>query len=175
VTFTDRSVNGPQSWTWDFENDGIADSAVQHPQRTYSTPGLYDVKETVTNVAGSASTTRSRLICATGAGAPGPVTGLRFDANRTTVRWNAHPRGGSYDVVRGNLTALRGSGGNYATSSPFCTENDGTDLAATVSLTPVTGQALYVLVRAVECNGTHGTWNDAGTVARDAGLSAPCP
>ncbi|HEX5043734.1 MAG TPA: metallophosphoesterase [Candidatus Polarisedimenticolaceae bacterium] len=173
VTFTDRSVNGPRSWSWDFENDGIVDSSAQHPQRTYTTPGLFGVKETVTNVAGSASATRSRLICVTGSGAPGAVTGLRFDANRTTVRWNAHPRGGSYDVVRGNLSALRTSGGSYPASSPICAENDGTDLTANLLLNPAPGQALYVLVRAVECNGTIGTWNDAGT-NRDPGLVI-CP
>jgi PKD repeat protein len=43
-------VNGPQSWSWDFENDGLADATAQHPQHTYATPGLYDVKERVTNV-----------------------------------------------------------------------------------------------------------------------------
>lgn len=174
VIFTDRSVNGPLSWSWDFENDGLADSTLQHPQRTYASPGLYDVKETVTNVAGSAFTVRSRLVCVTGTGTPGPVAGLRFDPNRTTVRWNAHPRGGAYDVVRGSLSALRSAAGNYASSSPVCVENDGTDLTASVSQTPTAGQAFYILVRAIECSGTTGTWNDGGTVNRDASL-VPCP
>jgi len=175
VTFTDRSVNGPQSWSWDFENDGLADATAQHPQHTYATPGLYDVKESVTNVAGPASTVRSRLICVSGAGAPGPVTGLRFDADRHTVRWNAHPRGGSYDAMRGDLLALRASSGSFPASSPICVENDGQDLMTDVAQTPASGQALYVLVRAVECNGALGTWNDAGTAARDAGLGTACP
>ena len=115
------------------------------------------------------------LICVTGTGAPGPVLGLRFDPDRSTVRWTAHQRGGSYDVVRGSLSALRSSGGNYSTSSPVCVENDGIDLTASVPLTPTASQAIYVLVRAVECNGTVGTWNDVGTLARDAALSGFCP
>jgi hypothetical protein len=53
-------------------------------------------------------------------------------------------------------------------------ENDGTDLTASVSQTPAAGQAIYVLVRVIECNGTIGTWNDAGTTGRDPGLLI-CP
>ena len=125
------------------------------------------------NVAGQGSTTRARLICVTGVGPPGPVTGLLFDADRRTVRWNAHPRGGSYDVVRGSLSALRASAGSFPSSSPVCVENDGQDLLADVVQTPSSGQALYVLVRAIECNGALGTWNDAGS-NRDPGLTI-CP
>ena len=175
VTFTDRSVNGPQSWSWDFQNDGIPDATAQHPVHAYTQPGLYDVKETVQNVAGPGSVVRSRLVCVTGTGAPGPVSGAAFDADRRTLRWTAHPRGGSYDVVRGSLTSLRSSGGSFPGSSPVCVETDGIDLAADVATTPATGQAIYVLVRAVECGGALGTWNDAGTSGRDAGLSGLCP
>jgi hypothetical protein len=53
-------------------------------------------------------------------------------------------------------------------------ENESIDLQADVSMTPTPGQAIYVLVRATECNGALGTWNDAGTSARDV-LSALCP
>ena len=132
------------------------------------------MKETVGNVAGTASASRPRLICVTGTGAPGPVSGVRFDADRRTVRWNAHPRAKSYDVVRGNLMSLRSSAGNFLVPAPVCVENEGTDLQADLSMTPTPGQALYILVRATECNGALGTWNDAGTTTRDT-LNALCP
>ncbi|HEX6810317.1 MAG TPA: PKD domain-containing protein, partial [Planctomycetota bacterium] len=35
AVFTDRSAGNPTSWAWDFENDGIVDSTLQHPVHTY--------------------------------------------------------------------------------------------------------------------------------------------
>ncbi|MBN3035694.1 MAG: VCBS repeat-containing protein [Bacteroidales bacterium] len=50
VQFTDLSTGGIIGWwAWDFENDGITDSWEQHPIHTYTEPGLYSVKLTVTN------------------------------------------------------------------------------------------------------------------------------
>ena len=58
VGFTDASTGtAPLTYAWDFTNDGVTDSAVQSPSYTYSTAGLYTAKLTVTNTAGSNSTT----------------------------------------------------------------------------------------------------------------------
>ena len=43
VTFTDLSTGNPDSWEWDFEGDGIFDSAERNPSHTYETPGSYTV------------------------------------------------------------------------------------------------------------------------------------
>ena len=43
----------PTSWEWDFDNDGTVDSTDQNPQWTYSSPGWYTVKLTVTGPVGS--------------------------------------------------------------------------------------------------------------------------
>ncbi|MFW6302534.1 MAG: PKD domain-containing protein, partial [Bacteroidales bacterium] len=51
VQFTDLSVNDPTSWEWDF-GDGNT-STDQHPQHTYSSPGIYTVELTATNSYGS--------------------------------------------------------------------------------------------------------------------------
>jgi PKD repeat protein len=51
VNFTDRST-GAVSWSWDFDGDGIADSAEQNPQHIFY-PGNYTVNLTVSNSAGS--------------------------------------------------------------------------------------------------------------------------
>ena len=62
VKFTDTSSNLPSSWAWDFNNDGIIDSTAQNPIWTYTTPGLYNVVLTVTNVAGNSTLTKTDYI-----------------------------------------------------------------------------------------------------------------
>ena len=53
VDFTDLSKGSIDSWSWDFDNDGIEDSADQNPTYTYSAPGTYTVKLTVSGLYGS--------------------------------------------------------------------------------------------------------------------------
>ena len=53
VQFTDESTNSPSSWAWDFNNDDIVDSTDPNPICSYSFAGIYPVKLTVTNGAGS--------------------------------------------------------------------------------------------------------------------------
>ncbi|RMG86397.1 MAG: PKD domain-containing protein [Bacteroidetes bacterium] len=52
--FTDKSLNNPTSWLWDF-GDGNT-STEQNPTHTYAVPGDYEVCLTVTNNAGSLTT-----------------------------------------------------------------------------------------------------------------------
>ena len=49
VTFTDKSSGNPTSWEWDFDNDGTVDSTQQSPTYTYSNPGWYTVRLTVSH------------------------------------------------------------------------------------------------------------------------------
>jgi PKD repeat protein len=54
VRFTNQSTGtAPLTLAWDFNNDGMDDSSTRDPTFTYSTPGIYSVKLTVTNIAGS--------------------------------------------------------------------------------------------------------------------------
>jgi PKD repeat protein len=54
VQFTDLSTGGPiTSWAWDFQNDGTVDSTQQNPLYTYTSPGDYTVRLTVTSAGGS--------------------------------------------------------------------------------------------------------------------------
>jgi gliding motility-associated-like protein len=48
VEFKDLSLGNPTAWLWDFGNGNT--STLQHPVATYSTPGLYDVVLTVSNM-----------------------------------------------------------------------------------------------------------------------------
>lgn len=67
VKFVDTSSGIATSWAWDFENDGIVDSNVQHPTFSYAVPGSYTVKLTATNSFGSASATVTNFITVIGA------------------------------------------------------------------------------------------------------------
>lgn len=53
VQFTDESTNSPSSWAWDFNNDGTLDSTDPNPICSFAFAGIYPVKLTVTNGAGS--------------------------------------------------------------------------------------------------------------------------
>ncbi len=56
INFTDTSTGNPASWLWDF-GDG-ATSTLQNPPKVYAAAGAYTVTLTVTNPAGSASTSQ---------------------------------------------------------------------------------------------------------------------
>ena len=49
VYFTDLSINAPQYWSWDFDDDGIIDSIAQDPAFVYNYDGFYTVVLTVSN------------------------------------------------------------------------------------------------------------------------------
>jgi PKD repeat protein len=54
VRFTDQSTGtAPFTYAWDYTNDGVNDSTTQSPSYTYTTPGIYTVRLTTTNAAGS--------------------------------------------------------------------------------------------------------------------------
>lgn len=48
VQFTDQSKGLITGWAWDFDGDGVTDSTQQNPTHTYTKPGTYTVKLTVT-------------------------------------------------------------------------------------------------------------------------------
>jgi PKD repeat protein len=47
VWFTDLSMGDIDTWEWDFENDGVADSTQPYVLHVYENPGTYTVKLTV--------------------------------------------------------------------------------------------------------------------------------
>ncbi len=56
IQFTDSSSGGPVSWAWNF-GDGVS-SSTRNPVHTYASAGSYSVTLSVTNSAGSNSTSR---------------------------------------------------------------------------------------------------------------------
>lgn len=72
------------------------------------------------------------------------------EAQPTVVRWNTLGPGISYDLVRGNVAALRSIGGLTDLGVVTCVENDSTDLSnrgfGDAAVPPV-GQAFFYLAR----------------------------
>jgi PKD repeat protein len=53
ITFTDRTLENPTSWSWTFEGGTPATSTAQNPSVLYTTPGTYDVTLVVSNPQGN--------------------------------------------------------------------------------------------------------------------------
>jgi trimeric autotransporter adhesin len=68
VQFTDTSTGTVDSREWDFQNDGTVDSTAAAPTFTYTSANTYTAKLTVTNTAGSTSTTRTITVSPPGGG-----------------------------------------------------------------------------------------------------------
>nr|WP_319374819.1 PQQ-binding-like beta-propeller repeat protein [uncultured Methanobacterium sp.] len=66
VQFNDTSLGLITSWAWDFDNDGKIDSTLQNPIYTYTKPGNYTVKLTVTGPYYSSVKTLANLFTVVG-------------------------------------------------------------------------------------------------------------
>lgn len=62
VKFTDLSRNTPLTYNWDFNNDGTVDATTVDPSFTFTTPGSYSVRLTVTNAFGGNTATKNAFI-----------------------------------------------------------------------------------------------------------------
>jgi PKD repeat protein len=74
VHFSDTSSGSVQAWAWDFQDDGTVDATTASPQFTYSTPGTYTARLTVSNAAGSDSATATITVTDGGGGGGGGST-----------------------------------------------------------------------------------------------------
>jgi PKD repeat protein len=81
VSFIDQSTNTPTSWAWDFQDDGITDSTTQNPSFTYTVPGSFDVRLTVSNAGGTDSQVIQEFVVV---GAPPPAPVADFSATPTS-------------------------------------------------------------------------------------------
>ena len=78
VQFTDQSTNSPTSWKWEYMKPATTAgtgtwtqfSTAQNPSYTFSTTGIYSIRLTVTNVAGSSNLTKTNYITVTQVPAP---------------------------------------------------------------------------------------------------------
>ncbi|OPX69426.1 MAG: hypothetical protein A4E37_00417 [Methanoregulaceae archaeon PtaB.Bin056] len=62
VTFAATTTGNVIGYAWDFDNDGDTDSTDQSPTYTYSTPGVYSVKLTITGISSSDTMTKTDMV-----------------------------------------------------------------------------------------------------------------
>ena len=115
-------------------------------------------------------------------GPPGVVTGLTLAKTgpEVVLSWSASSGASWFDVVEGQLSTLRASGGNFAVATKRCTVGKlpGTSVAAPG--TPPPGDGAWYIVRGANCRG-RATYNDGSSsqpASRDAGIAASqrgCP
>jgi PKD repeat protein len=116
ITFKDASWNArPTSWNWEFEGGTPSTSTDSIPVVTYSTPGFYDVKLTVSDGKTTVSETKKDLIAAvssTGIGStfiresfetdtiPNPTIQVAYNApGNTWKRTNVAASNGTYSAM----------------------------------------------------------------------------
>jgi hypothetical protein len=88
---------------------------------------------------------------------PGATMDLIFDNDKATMGWNTVWTADRYDVMKGNLMALRATDGDFTSSLSDCLENDSLDTQSFDSDEPsAPGDGYYYIVRAqADCrNGT---------------------
>ena len=86
VNFTDRSTGNPISWEWDFDNNGTVDSTQQNPIHTYSNPGWYTVKLTVSDGTNTNTCVKKKYILV--ASSIYYVDGVNGDDTNTGTSWS---------------------------------------------------------------------------------------
>lgn len=104
VQFTDQSTGTISTWAWDFQNDGIPDSSAQNPSFTFTTPGTYSVRLTVSGPGGIDSELKVNYITSV----PNSVSDT-IEALKDTSIYSESPtfgNGGDPEVVCGNAATL---------------------------------------------------------------------
>ncbi len=112
---------------------------------------------------------------------PGATTDLIFDNDKATMDWNSVWTADRYDVMKGNLMALRATDGDFTSSLTDCLEDDSLDTQSFDSDEPSSpGDGYYYVVRAqADCkNGTCNCGHPKQVGDRDTEIEASadkCP
>ncbi|MDH3626056.1 MAG: metallophosphoesterase [Acidobacteriota bacterium] len=160
VTFSDATQNEPTSWEWDGDGDAIVDSIQPSPTMVFDQPGIFDVSLTASNVSGSDQLTETQYICVV-SGIPQPIENLRF-TTETAMTWDPLPDSMNYQLVRGELGALKMSDGNFAAAGVSCSAEELPGPSTDALGQPPSGAAWFYLVRAKNCALQQGSWDSPG-------------
>ena len=121
VSFSDLSLNGPTSWSWDF-GDGNGSSA-QSPTHTYLTPGVFDVALTVTNPFGTDTEVKTSYITVevppTADFTGSPTTGAAPLSVTFTDLSTGSPTGWSWDFGDGNGSSAQSPTHTYSSPGSY--------------------------------------------------------
>jgi hypothetical protein len=116
-------------------------------------------------------------------GAPGPAGSTVVSATTAgglTLTWPALAGAIAYDVVHGDLAALRSSGGNYTTATLGCVTDNLASTTVGVTDTVPPGAGYFYLVRGINgcAPGTYDSGAPSQVGSRDAEVNASalaCP
>ncbi|MCP3981088.1 MAG: hypothetical protein GY716_17460 [bacterium] len=109
-----------------------------------------------------------------------PVQDFRFDGAGVAL-WDPLPGAAFYDLVRGEIEALRGSAGDFTSGVTWCDENNLADVQAWIPEQPSPGTAQFYLVRGNDDACGFGTYDSAAASqqgfrdAEIAAAAASCP
>jgi hypothetical protein len=101
------------------------------------------------------------------------VGSLLFDGDRETLYWTPLSWTDSYDVVRGDLSTLRDTEGDYLSSVTTCVEDNVSGSSAIDTESPDAGGAFFYAVRGVVGTDETGTFDTLGAgqiTSRDSGI-----
>jgi hypothetical protein len=98
----------------------------------------------------------------------------------TLLSWGAVAGATRYDVVRGAISTLRSSGGNFTLAVDLCAADDLAAISTTVAGSPSSNTGIFFLARAENCGGmgTYDTGGPSQVGLRDAEINAAaaaCP
>ncbi len=138
IQFTDASLNGATSWTWDF-GDGTPTSSLQNPSHTYATgtPGSYNVTLTACKNGVCSTITKNNLINIT-------VPCLTYCVSNGHINTNQWISNLTFGTINNTTVAETNGYGNYTHLSNSVIL--GTGNQATVTLGNVNGPFGYVAI-----------------------------
>ena len=120
ATFTDTSTGSPTVWAWNF-GDGTT-SAIENPSKTYLTAGTYTVTLTVSNSAGTISSTTSQSVTVS---ASAPLTAFTFAraSNNGTIAFTdatvGTPTNWAWDFGDGNTSTQQSPSHTYSSYGQY--------------------------------------------------------
>jgi hypothetical protein len=95
--------------------------------------------------------------CQCNVSAPTAIPALTVDkpaAGTAQLQWTAIGNATGYDLVRGSLSVLKSTSGNFGAAITDCLENDLADTSRDDADTPDAGDGFWYLIRAANCGGS---------------------
>jgi hypothetical protein len=159
-TLIGTDSSSPYSISWNTTNETIG----SHTLMAYA----YDTS----NLSSSSSPVHVNVVDNCNAVGATGLTVSKAGATNVVLAWTAAAGATSFDVVRGGLSALRSTHGDFNSATQACSANNTTATSLTTSEGLTSGNGYWYLVRGSTC-GAAGTYDDGTQVAsRDAGINA---
>ena len=127
---------------------------------------------------GNSCTTNDFCVSGICAGGPPPAVPASTPSvtfgSKTQLGWPALAGATGYDAVKGDLSTLRASGGDFTTATTTCLADDQAPTQLDDAGTPAPGSGFFYLVRGTSCSGsgTYDTGSPRQIGSRDAEVDA---